>query len=110
MGGSRVRGDTVFDRAYLDESIIGVKVIDNMLNKAFTRKLPINHGNFCDLKHHPLYEPSYRLYRRGNNRCSQCGCKIGRPKIKLTTLQNETINNIFHSNPAIRILMYKYER
>ena len=29
-----------------------------------------------------FYEESYRLYRRGKNRCNRCGCKIYRKEVQ----------------------------
>ena len=43
-----------------------------LLNKKYIKNL----SEFCDKINHPLYF-SYRKYKRGLNRCSICGAKIG---------------------------------
>lgn len=68
-----------------------------------------NIGEYCDKKRHPI-SFSYRKYRRGKNRCLECGAKLGKPIMKRESYSNLLIDNICSSNPLLDYLKNKKVR
>ena len=81
-------------------------IIKNLLSMTLTKKYWHNVSEVCDTKRHPTYF-HYRRYRKGKNRCSYCGAKIGKIKCKRSSFQSRLIDNIFSPSPILRLLQKK---
>ncbi len=83
------------------------------LNKLYKRYVRVwykkkwrNDGTYCDRRTHPIALP-YRRYRRGKNRCVQCGAKIGKVKYVLKSAYDYLLDTIFSTNPMLAMLKKK---
>ena len=63
--------------------------LSNILNKKFLKNI----NEYCDKKNHPLIF-YYRAYRRGKNRCLECGAKVGKVKLKLMSYSEMIFDNV----------------
>lgn len=78
--------------------------MDNLLIKAFKTKYRANLGEFCDRKHHASFT-GYKRYRRGKNRCLECGFKIGPVRLDTPKSKIQRIaNNLFSESPLLKLL------
>lgn len=77
--------------------------INKLYTKVWTTKRWRNIGQFCDRKYHPFVY-TYRRYRRGKNRCSYCGAKIGKRKLVRDSPREQLVDNIFSPNPLFTFL------
>ncbi len=81
------------------------------MSNIFTKKHWHNEGQFCNRKHHPdKITFKYRRYRRGKNRCSYCGAKIGKIKCRRYSYKEELTDNLFTSSPLLDLLKRKGDK
>ena len=81
--------------------------IDKLYTKIWTTKSWYNKEQFCDRKHHPSVVYAYRVYRRGKNRCSYCGGKIGKVELIKESPRRRLIDSIYSSSPLFDLLKKK---
>ena len=83
---------------------------NSRLNKVFSlmwnTKRWRNESNYCNRKTHPFYFP-YRRYKRGKNRCSCCGAKIGKIKCVRKSCRTMLVDSIFSTSPMLSYLRKK---
>lgn len=74
------------------------------LNKLYTKvwitKRWRNIGQFCDRKYHPFVY-TYRVYRRGKDRCVYCGAKIGKRELVRDSPREQLIDSVYSSNETL---------
>jgi len=84
--------------------------LDARLNELYTKggttKRWRNVGQFCDRKYHPFVW-TYRVYRRGKNRCKYCGARIGKRKLVRDSPREQLLDSIYSSNPLFDMLKKK---
>jgi len=84
--------------------------LDARLNKLYTKvwttKRWRNVGQFCDRKYHPFVW-TYRVYRRGKNRCSYCGAKIGKRELVRDSPREQLVDSIYYTSPMFDMLKKK---
>lgn len=82
--------------------------IKKLFDKALNGKHWKNLGQFCNRKTHPFkHRLNYRIYRRGKNRCLECGAKIGKIKCIRTSYYEQIGDTISNENPIIKFLKQK---
>ena len=83
-----------------------MKTLNNILRRTFNSKYWHNVGEFCNRKSHPSSVP-YRRYRRGKNRCIECGARIGKIKCRRYAFRNEMVDNVYNESALLKWLKRK---
>lgn len=82
------------------------KSLSKLYTNTLTKKHWHNDGRFCNGKTHPTIT-GYRRYKRGKNRCLECGAKFGKSSYSRKTYQEMIVDNIFSPNPIFELLNKK---
>lgn len=77
--------------------------LSKIYDRAFNSKRWHNVAEFCDRKYHP-FSFSYRRYKRGKNRCIECGARIGDRIMIRKSGKEFLIDNISGRNTMLDML------
>lgn len=79
--------------------------INTIYIRTWNSKYWHNIGQFCNRKTHPGFGVlGYRKYRRGKNRCLECGARIGRVRCIRYAYKDKLVDNIFSENSLFKAL------
>lgn len=76
------------------------KVMAHVYSGRFWR----NVSEVCNGKRHPWKPFSYRPYRRGRQRCHECGARLGKIRCIRKSHQESLLDNIMQPNPILEFL------
>ena len=76
---------------------------EDILINTLTKKYWHNVGQYCDRKHHVFFA-EYRRYKRGKNRCIECGYKIGKRILERYSYSEKIVDDIYKKNPILEYL------
>lgn len=79
---------------------LNYKLLDKAVRKAYFKKRWQNISSFCDRERHPI-AVGYRRYRRGKERCTFCGAKIGKVKMRF----RNSMAWMFETSPFLQKLL-----
>ena len=80
--------------------------MNKTFNDVFSKSYWHNVSQFCDTKRHP-FSIGYRRYRRGRNRCKECGAKIGKIHCERWRNKDKIVEHIFEGYPLLDLLRKK---
>lgn len=79
-----------------------MKAIGKIPQRSFISKRWMNESGVCDRRRHPV--SVYRPYRRGKNRCLECGARIGKFKMSRKSFLDSIAENILKPSPLLEML------
>ena len=77
---------------------------DHLVTRTFAGRHWKNMGSYCNRKTHAYGPLGYRKYRRGKNRCVQCGAKIGKVDCTRKSYKEGIVDSIFEPSPFLKAL------
>lgn len=85
-----------------------MKSLDKLISHTWIAKKWRNVSQFCNGKNHAGYAPmEYRRYRRGSNRCHECGYKLGKIRCERKSWSSSIVDNVYQENTLLKMLSRK---